>query len=320
MIIESDYKSSFKINNGHFETILPYFFRTLPRIKYTRERIETDDKDFLDLDWVDNGYKSLVILSHGLEGGSDSTYNIGMAGFLSNHKRDVLVWNHRGCSGEPNNLITSYHSGFSQDLKRVINHILKTKSYKKIDLVGFSMGGNITLKYLGEEGENTPKEIHRAVAISTPVSLTDCSRALSSGFSRVYTKNFILMLVKKIEEKNKKFPDKKIDTKKLKRLWSFKKFDDRFTAPLYGYKNAEEYWEKCSSLPYLKNIQRQTLIINAQNDPFLHGECYPYKQTEDSEFVHLEVPTRGGHVGFPLKGLREFWTEKRTLEFLDSKY
>ncbi len=317
MIVSSTYEPNLLINNGHVETVLPYFFRYLPPVNYQRERIQTDDGDFLDLDWIKKNNKKLVILSHGLEGCSQSSYNIGMSWFLAKHGYDVLVWNHRGCSGEPNRLKTSYHSGFSQDLKFVIEYVINQRQYSSIDLVGFSMGGNITLKYLGEEGDRVPSQINRAVAISTPVSLTDCSRALSKGISRIYTKNFIFRLVRKLEAKKKKFPDLNVNTKKLKRLWSFKKFDDQFTAPLYGFKNAEDYWEQSSSLPHIKSIRRPSLILNALNDPFLAGQCYPTDLVKDLEFVHLETPARGGHVGFPQKGLREFWSEKRTLEFIN---
>lgn len=317
MIIPSNYKPNFLLNNGHAETIFPYFFRYLPPVNYQRERIETEDGDFLDLDWIKTDRKKLVILSHGLEGCSQSSYNIGMSWFLSNNGYDVMVWNHRGCSGEPNRLKTSYHSGFSQDLNFVISYVNENFDYTSIDLVGFSMGGNITLKYLGEQGEHVPSNIHRAVAISTPVSLTDCSQALSKGISRVYTKNFIYRLVNKLEAKKKMFPDLNVETKKLKKLWSFKKFDDRLTAPLYGFKSAEDYWEQASSLPFLKNIKRPSLILNALNDPFLAGLCYPTEIVKDMECVHLETPERGGHVGFPQKGLREFWSESRILEFLN---
>jgi predicted alpha/beta-fold hydrolase len=316
MILSSQYQSSFPYSDGHLETLVPYLLRRMPAPGYLRERINTDDGDFLDLDWLRSGHQRLTVLSHGLEGRSHSTYMVGMAKALLARGSDVLAWNNRGCSGETNRLLAMYHSGASFDLRRVLQHVLQKYEYQEIFLVGFSMGGNITLKYLGEEAEGIDPRIRKAVAISVPVSLRDCAEALGEGVSSVYTRQFILRMTRKLRIKKRQFPDFNPNLLQLARLSHFKDFDDRITAPINDFANAYDYWEKCSSLNFLPMIRTKTLIINAKNDPFLKGLCYPYAEVEGHPFVDLETPERGGHVGFVSEGLfRQVWTESRVPEF-----
>ena len=316
MHFESEYRSPWPIHNGHIETIIPYFFRRVNPLPYTRERIDTDDGDFLDIDWVKQGCSSLVVLSHGLEGCSQSTYIYGMGHELLSQGHDVVCWNNRSCSGEMNRLFYSYHSGASYDLRSVLKHILSSTDYKEIYLVGFSMGGNQTLKYLGEESDQIDDRIKKAVAISTPVSLADCSKALASPMGKIYTKNFIIRMIRKLKLKLKDHSGVEIDFAKAKNAWTFETFDNNVTAPLFGFKNAQDYWDKASSLPWLKDITIPTLILNAKNDPFLMGRCFPFSETKDHPYVHLESPETGGHVGFPLPGLSKVWTENRVSSFV----
>lgn len=316
MLIASSYQSPFPLPNGHLETIIPYYFRKPQPLQFTRERIRTADNDFLDLDWLRSGNRRLVILSHGLEGCSQSNYILGIAKFLVDRDYDVLAWNNRGCSGEPNNLVKMYHSGASYDLREVTNHVLASKFYHEIYLVGFSMGGNITLKYLGEEGKNLNPIIRKAVAISTPVALADCAKTLSQGLSQIYSRRFIKTLVAKLRSKKTRFPDFDADIDRLGKLWRFTEFDNELTAPLHGFKNAADYWSQSSSIDYIPNIQCNTLIVNSLNDPFLSGRCYPYAEAKDHPYVDLETPAYGGHVGFLLGGFRQTWMDQRVYDYL----
>ncbi len=319
MLIPSEYQSPFPFNNGHVETLVPYFLGPSLDVPFQRERIFTDDDDFLDLDWYRANHDRLVILSHGLEGCSQSKYILSHSQALSQKGYDILAWNNRGCSGETNHNLKMYHSGASFDLRTVIKHVLIRHTYKEINLVGFSMGGNITLKYLGEEGDQLDPRICRAVAISTPVSLADSAMALSSGLSLAYSRHFILRLIKKLKIKEEMFPEFDPDIPSLKKMWRFKAFDDKITAPINGFKDADEYWDKASSLHFLETIPVPTLVLNALNDPFLKDRCYPFDVLKEHPNVYLEPPQSGGHVGFLKAGLNESWMEERVLQFLQMK-
>ncbi len=308
------------LGNGHIETLIPYLFRPTKTQPYQRERIDTPDDDFLDLDWVKNGNKQLVIVSHGLESSSQAKYVQGVADHLKQHGFDILAWNYRGCSGELNRTIKYYHSGASYDLATVVDHVLKSTHYETIYLVGFSLGGNLTLKYIGEESRKLDKKIKAACAFSTPCYLKTASYELATGFNKLYTQNFVSTLRQKVYDKEEMFKEQGFDTSVVKKLKDLPSFDDFFTAPLQGYKNADDYYEQCSSKHFLKDIKVPTLIVNAANDPFLSKECYPYEEAESNPFVDLEVPEHGGHVGFyqHSKG-NVMWSEDRILSFLQGQ-
>ena len=316
MLLQSTYETQFPVASGHLETILPYFLRRVVPVDFQRERLVTDDGDFLDLDWLKSGQSRLAVLSHGLEGCSRSNYIQGLTQTLAQQGFDVLAWNNRGCGGETNNLLKMYHSGASDDLARVLNHVFKTTSYPDIYLVGFSMGGNITLKYMGEEGDQISPRIRSAVVVSVPVHLGDCAVALSNGFSKVYSRNFILRLTKKMKIKQEQFPDIDLEVAKLRKIWDFKSFDDKVTAPMHGFENAEDYWEKSSSYHWLDKIKAKVLIVNALNDPYLMGRCYPINELRTHPMVDLEIPERGGHVSFMKKSFNDTWVEQRIVDRL----
>ncbi len=303
---QNEYKPSFMYKSGHINTIIPTIFRKVDGVNYKRERIDTPDNDFLDLDWslIDNP-KGLVIISHGLEGNSERAYVKGMVKILNQTGLDCLAWNFRTCGGETNNLLRMYHNGVTDDLETVINYAIKNKGYKKIVLVGFSMGGNLSLMYLGEKGKNVPSEIKGAVVFSVPCDLKDSSKELAKLSCKLYMKRFLLKLHKKIKVKMEKFPGQ-IDDKDYNKIKSFKDFDDKYTAPLHGFKSAEDYWEKCSSYKLLKNIAVKTFIINAKDDPFLGGKCYPYDEVRKNPNIHLQVPKYGGHVGFVIDSIKNY--------------
>lgn len=305
------------LGNGHLDTILPYLFRPIKIQKYKRERIFTSDDDFLDLDWVKNNNKKLVIISHGLESSSRAQYVQGIAGHFSDNGFDALAWNCRGCSGEVNKSLGYYHSGASYDLDTVIQHVLKNYSYDEICLIGFSMGGNITLKYLGEKSEQISSKIVGACAFSTPVCLRTSSFKLKSGFNKVYTQAFLKSLKQKVKNKTQQLKEHGFDPDLVHKLKNLPEFDDYFTAPINGFKDASDYYDKCSAKFFLKDIRIPTLIVNAKNDPFLSPECFPYDEVKANYFLELDDPKHGGHVGFytPSK-TNVLWSERRALEFI----
>jgi len=305
-----------KMINGHVETLLPYLFRPLLKQPYQRERISTPDNDFLDLDWLKSGHNNLLIISHGLESSSKAKYVQGMANLFKSNGFDVLAWNYRGCSGEMNRTSKYYHSGATYDLETVISHVVKRESYDGIYLVGFSLGGNLTLKYAGEQSALINPLIKGVCAFSTPCDLRSSSHQLAAGFNKVYTQNFVKSLKQKVMAKADLLRSEGFDVEKVMRLKNLPDFDDAFTAPLHGFKGADDYYQKCSSLSFLESIEVPTLLVNAKNDPFLSSQCYPHEVAKRSQWLTLEVPEHGGHVGFYQysKG-NVMWSESRALRF-----
>lgn len=312
LIASSNYRSPWGLTNAHLQTILPVLFRRVPRITRERERIGTPDGDFLDLDWNrDHRAESLVIITHGLEGNSTNASVQGMAGAFHRAGWDTLAWNLRGCSGEPGRLLRTYHSGAWEDLQCVIKHA--SSGYRDIALVGFSIGGNLTLKYLGDHGAAINPAIKGAVAFSVPCDLASSAMVLESLINSIYMNHFLRDLRRKIREKAATFPGG-ISTEGLDRIRTFREFDGTYTAPLNGFKSAGDYWAKASSKPSLTGITVPTLLINALNDPFLGPECFPREEAEANPHLYLELPKSGGHLGFITLG-KEYWSETRAVEF-----
>ncbi|HEX8372381.1 MAG TPA: alpha/beta fold hydrolase [Chthoniobacterales bacterium] len=316
LIPHSTFQPALGIGNGHLQTIWPTLFRRVPVITHDRERLELEDGDFVDLDWARHpSSRRLVILTHGLEGHSRDAGMQGMASAFFNEGWDVLAWNMRGCSGEPNRLLRFYHSGATDDLTGVIEHV--ADDYEQIGLVGFSLGGNITLKYLAD----APAEnIVTAAAFSVPCDLTSSVNQLDEPGNCIYTMRLIRSLRAKIQEKKSRFP-KDLDVSGLHAMKTFHEFDSAYTAPLHGFSSAEEYWEKSSCRPVLEQISIPTLLINAVNDPFLAPDCFPIEEATRSEFLHLERPASGGHCGFVnCRAAEVSWHEARAVEFLSASY
>ena len=310
----SSYQPASVFSNGHLQSIYPFYFRKIKNVNYQRERINTLDDDFLDLDWSKVGSDSLVVISHGLEGSSQSQYVLGMTRTLNAAQFDVLAWNYRGCSGEPNQKLNSYHSGKFEDLETVIQYVVKNFSYKKVFLVGFSVGGNITLQYLAKRNQEIPDCIRKAVTFSVPCDLASSAKVLSAWPRIYYTKHFLKLLSEKIRIKANIYPGR-LDLQGIEKLRTFQEFDDRYTAPLNGFRDAEHYWSEASSVNNLKLINVPTLLVNAANDPFLGPECYPREVAQKSESLFLEIPDTGGHVGF-ISNNGVYWYEKRAVEFI----
>jgi len=311
-LLPSKHKAPFYLFNGHLQTIIPGLFRQVEGIAYERERLTTPDQDFIDIDWSRVGSDSLVVLSHGLEGDSGRPYIQGMVKAFNRQGVDALAWNYRSCSGEPNKLLRSYHLGASDDLDFVLRHALAVGKYDRVYLVGFSAGGNISLKYLGESPELVPKQVKRAAVFSVPVDLKGSAQTIS----RIYTQRFLKTLGRKLEQKREMFPDA-VDMRDYSIFWTFPKFDDKFTAPMHGFKNAEDYYTRVSAKQFLKHITVPTLLVNARNDPFLSRSCYPVVEAKNNPYFYLETPTEGGHVGFA-EDLRKnrYYSEERALRFL----
>ena len=313
-----DYNPPFILKNAHLQTIFPSVFRQIDFSFYTRERIETPDDDFLDLDWIKGNNKKLAIISHGLEGSSTRPYVTGMARVLSNKGWDILAWNFRSCSGSINRQLKFYHSGKTDDLETVIDHARKDNKYQETALIGFSMGGNLSLVYLGQQGSRVLNKISKCIVFSVPCDLKSSAEKLAEWNNKIYMWRFLHYLHEKIKKKMELFPGQ-IDDHDYQQVKNFKDFDDRYTAPIHGFRDAEDYWEKCSSRFFIRDIKIPALIINAQNDPFLTPACFPHKQCEENPVVTLEAPMEGGHVGFVEFNRSDiYWSERRAVAFLNS--
>jgi predicted alpha/beta-fold hydrolase len=312
VIAKSTYRAPKWLIGGHAQTIHASL-RRVAEIKPSTGRIELPDGDFLDFDRFTAGHDKLAILSHGLEGNARSTYMRGMALALMKRGWDVLAWNFRDCGDEPNRLLSSYHSGKTDDLEHVIQHAIASRRYGRIDLIGFSLGGNLILKYIGERGEDIHPVIHRAIAFSAPCELACSSGELSKWQNRIYMRRFLKTLRAKILAKQGRFAEAP-SVEGISKIRNFAQFDERFTAPLHGFQSAQDYWTRSSSRPFLPDIKIPTLLVNAANDPFLGPRCYPLEEAATSSCFYLEVPAQGGHVGFGTGN--EYWSEKRAAEFL----
>jgi predicted alpha/beta-fold hydrolase len=315
-LVPSNYKPPLFFKNGHLSTMYAGLLREINGLVQSRERIHLPDGDFMDLDWsyAKQASKKVTILLHGLEGNAQRAYIQGSAKALTESGYDVCAVNFRGCSGEPNTTYRSYHSGATEDLKVVLEHIVKNKEYNKIYLKGFSLGGNLLLKYLGE-GNSIPTALKGAVAISVPCRLDDSLRQLLSFKNIAYAARFKKNLIEKLRAKQELFPTK-ISDNDIKNIKTLKDFDDVYTSKAHGFKDAMDYYTQCSSRQFLTGISVPSLIINAQNDSFLGLACYPTKEAEENKNVYLEVPKYGGHVGF--YGTDNFsYSERRAVSFFD---
>ena len=313
-IIKSSYSPKSVFRSGHFQTIYPSLFRKVDFSYDYRERIETFDEDFIDLDWKKNNSNHLIIISHGLEGNSDRHYVKGLAKLLDEHHYDILAWNYRSCSGELNRLARMYHSGDYHDLEYVIDTILP--NYDSISLVGYSLGGNLTLMYLANMNDKQSVKINNAVVISVPCDLADSSHELSKFQNKIYMNRFLRHFKKKLLVKSEQFPEL-INIDGYHKIKNFENFDNCYTSKMHGFKNAEHYWKECSATYSLGRIKKPTLILSALDDPFLGKACYPYKEAEKNKFLSLEIPKYGGHVGFYLES-DNYYSDIRSLEFIEA--
>jgi predicted alpha/beta-fold hydrolase len=317
-IVESTYIPPYIFRNYHISTIYAAKLRSINPVPQTRERLKLEDGDFIDIDWSHanscSSNKVLVILL-GLDGNAQRPYVLGLAHHFNHHGWDVAAINFRGCSGEINKLYRSYNAGASEDLNQAVTNILLNKKYEFIAINGFSLGANLLLKYLGE-GNNLPKELKSAVAISAPCDLYASLKKLEESRNWIYSTRFMMQLKKQLFLREKHFPED-ITKEQIANCTNLYEIDELYTSQAHGYENALEYYEKSSALSFLPNIKTPTLLINAKNDGFLSENCSPSVVAKNNPNFYLETPEYGGHVGF-LQNNEATYTEERALEFITS--
>jgi predicted alpha/beta-fold hydrolase len=324
------YRAPWWLPGGHAQTIYAALSAPRPRVIYRRERWDTPDGDFIDLDWVNEppalgnqlsaspSHAPLVALFHGLEGGSRSHYALAlMAAVLERGWRGVVV-HFRGCGGELNRLPRAYHSGDSAEIDWVLRRL--RPQAPRLFAVGVSLGGNALLKWLGESGAAAGGVVERAAAISAPVDLMAAGNALDRGFNLIYVRHFLSSMKRKSLAKLARFPGL-FDAVRVRAAGTLREFDDAVTAPLHGFRNTDDYWTRASAKPWLRGIEVPALMLNARNDPFLPGAALPAPH-EVAPAVLLEQPASGGHVGFVSGGFPGSlgWMPARVMEFLDSSH
>lgn len=300
---------------GHAQTIFAALRRP-PQIAFERERWDTPDGDFIDVDWAGpRDAARRLVLFHGLEGSSGSHYARAIAGRAIDEGWRCAVPHFRGCSGELNRLPRAYHSGDSSEIDWILRRVHSLAPAVKLDAAGVSLGGNALLKWLGEQAEDAAPIVSHAAAVSAPLDLAAAGHALGRGFNRVYTRMFLESLKRKAAAKLKRFPDS-FDGPAMRASANLYEFDNAVTAPLHGFRDTDDYWQRASSWPLLANIRVPTLVINARNDPFM-PESALARTRAASKHVTLEFPAGGGHAGFlsgPFPGSHG-WLAARILEF-----
>ena len=308
---------------SHAQTIYPLLIRpsTYP---YWRARWDTPDGDFIDLDWSENPDLApsrrstpLVVLFHGLEGGSNSHYALSLMHTLAARDWGGVVAHFRGCSGEANRLPRAYHSGDSDEVDWILQRIKQQYPERPLYAVGVSLGGNALLKWAGEREEAAAKLLYAAATVSAPLDLAACGHHLARGFNRVYTRYFLQTLKPSAAAKLKRFPGL-FDARRLHQARTVFDFDDLFTAPLHGFADASDYWRRASSKPWLAAIRLPTLLLNAQNDPFMPPHTLPHSDQVGAS-VTLDFPREGGHVGFVTGSIpgKLDWLPQRLLHFFE---
>ena len=311
------------LRGGNAQTIYPYLL-SRPLIAYRRERCELEDGDFIDIDWLDNRQDApLLVIFHGLEGGSCSHYVLSMITKLQELGWRAAVVHFRGCSGSPNRLPRAYHAGDSAEIDWVLHRIHRQKNFPNsavpVFAVGVSLGGNALLKWLGEQGEQARQLLDGVVTVSVPLDLAAAGRTLASGFNLFYTRHFLDTLKRKALDKLDRYPGL-FDSTALAACTTLYEFDNIVTAPLHGFRDARDYWDQSSSKPWLKHIAVSTLVINARNDPFMPASALPQPE-EVSSAVILEFPEEGGHAGFldsPFPG-KLTWLPERVISFFEEQ-
>ena len=327
MIIKSTFKPAWWLPHAHLQTLWSSFSQRGKGLQRRRERVQTADGDFLDLDWCGTGNTPLVILLHGLSGSSASTYILGLQDAIDKQGWRSVALNFRGCSGTPNQIARSYHSGETEDIHFVYHLLRKREPSSPFMAVGYSLGGNVLLKWLGEGRE---LDLLAAVAVSVPFRLDNCADRMRQGFSRIYQRQLVDELLGSVEHK-KIYLDgmgRYEEAERLKALGKlqdvrdFWQFDGRITAPLYGFASAKHYYDHSSSRGYLAKIDVPTLILQAEDDPFMTTEGFP-QEFELSDCTTLELSSQGGHVGFvggniPLRP--QYWLDRRIPEWLKEQF
>lgn len=327
MIVQSSFKPAWWMKNPHLQTILPRVYRKRSVIDTINERFELKDGDFVQLNWTEkpqpNSRKPIVVVFHGLGGSIDSFYTIGMMKAIVKNGWLGVLMHFRGCGEHTNRHAQAYHSGATADATEFLSWLKQQYPNRPIAAIGFSLGGNMLAKYLGEQYQNSP--LDAAVVISAPLMLAPCAQRMSKSFSRVYQKYLLdklkVGMIEKLNYLKGHFPIK-ITAKEVKAIKTLREFDNKITGPLHGFTDADDYYTRCSGLPFLKNIATNTLIIHAADDPFMTHQVHP-QASDLSPKVSFELSSGGGHVGFlsgnnPLKP--HFWLEQRAPEYIKAQF
>ncbi|WP_041417933.1 hydrolase [Shewanella woodyi] len=306
--------------NPHIQTILPLLTK-VDRPALRRERFELNDGDFIDLDWLGSPKKdeAILVIIHGLEGSAESHYVRRLLNDCHQRGLCAVVHHHRSCSGVTNRLARSYHSGDTQDLQDNLQHLQQRFPSSDLLAVGYSLGGNVLTKYLGEYGEQSL--LKRGAVISAPLKLSACAKRLEKGFSKLYQSYLIKQLQQKVTDKVKDDSLRDampVSLEQIKQLDTFYAFDHRVTAPLHGFSGVDDYYQRASGIDFLASISKPTLVLHAADDPFMTAEVIPAKDNV-SPHVTYELHGQGGHVGFinggtPFKP--KYYLEQRILNFL----
>ena len=313
-LLASPFRPAWWLRGEHAQTLWPAFFRRRPALAIQWQRLELDDGDFLDLAWSGPTDAPVVLFFHGLQGSIRSHYAAGIMRGLNRRGFRVCLMHFRGCGREPNRLPISYHSGKTDDPQRVLEHVTKQTGSPPVGAVGVSLGGNVLLKWLGEQGSASP--LRRAVAISVPFRLDAAADRLERGLSRLYQRHLVKSLQQAYREKFSRIRSPlAID---VQRLDTFRLFDDQVTAALHGFDGVDDYYARCSSRQFIPAIRVPTLILHARNDPFMFPGTVP-RPNELPDNVWLELPDDGGHVGFVggrLPGRADYYADRRVAEWI----
>lgn len=303
--------------NSDLQTIIPNVFRKFPPSPFTRKSLKTPDNDILETDWVEKNNDKIAILTHGLTGSSRGAYMSGMTQILMKNGFDVLSWSQRSCGDKMNLQLKTTNMGATYDLRFLVDYVANLE-YQEIYLFGVSLGGNITLKYLGEEGKNFNKKLKKAATFSVPSRVMNSSLAIRKWRNFIYHRRFVKQLIEVAKKKAEQFPE--INIKAIKKVKTIYDFDHYFTAPLHGYKSVEEYYDKTSAIYFIPKIKIPTLLVNSKNDTYLGNIDELVDLSEKSSFFYYKLTQDGGHVGFGKTDKNGFlWSEKEALKFFNQQ-
>jgi len=314
----NDYRAPAWLPGGHLQTLYAAL-RPPPRPHLARERWETPDGDFIDVDFAGApGTARTLVLFHGLEGSSASHYARAIAARAAARGWRCALPHFRGCSGEPNRLPRAYHSGDSDEIDWILRRLRARvrDGDEGLCAVGVSLGGNALLKWLGERGAAAGAIVRRAVALSAPLDLVAAGYTLDRGVNReLYARHFLRTMRRKALDKLARFPGL-YDARRVARARTLYEFDELVTAPLHGFRGVRDYWTRASSAPWLQHVRVPTLVLNALNDPFLPPEALLAATRRAAPDVVLEFPATGGHAGFPA---RDAWLPQRIDAFFSAE-
>ncbi len=320
MITQSQFRPAFGLASPHLQTVLPLLLKNRSNKNYFQQTLELDDGDFLDCSWTNEpvNEKPIVVVFHGLEGSVDSHYASGIMQALHEQGWQAVLMHFRGCSGRPNRLPRSYHSGETGDARFMIDALKRKYPDTPLAAVGYSLGGNMLLKLQAEYASASP--LKAVVSVCAPVQLDLCAQRLNQGFSRFYQRYLVGLLKQKMLDKAVRFDFEQLiglNKTGIRQLKTFWQFDDLATAPLHGFAGVDDYYARSSARQYLKEIKKPALMIHALDDPFMLPDIVP-DESDLSESVELELSQYGGHVGFVAGSVRKpvFWLQKRIPEYL----